>query len=92
MSQRARAIDFYDELVLGMAEASAEAKWRAINAAKYRGDVPEGHYHRLDVYRTMSAPAAPLPGQLFDRPKDRRFEYDEEAGGCLWTGGPSPAR
>jgi hypothetical protein len=42
-----------------MKAASAEEQWRAINDAKDRGEVPEGHYHRLDVYRTMSARAAP---------------------------------
>jgi hypothetical protein len=87
-----RAIDFYDELAAGMDEASADESWRAIDAAKDRGEVPEGHYHRLDVYRTMSADSAPLPGELFNGPKDRLFEYDEEAGGYVWTGGPSPAR
>lgn len=92
VSQRDRAIDFYDELVAGMDGASGDEKWRAINAAKDRGEVPEGHYHRLDVYRTMSAHAAPLRGELFNGPKDRLFEYDEEAGGYVWTGGPSPAR
>jgi hypothetical protein len=90
VSQRDRAIDYYDELVAGMDGASADEKWRAINAAKDRGEVPEGHCHRLDVYRTMSAHAAPLPGELFNGPKDRLFEYDEEAGGYVWTGGPSP--
>ena len=92
VSQRDRAVDFYDELVSGMGEASGEEKMRAIIAAKDRGEVPDGHYHRLDVYRTMSAHAAPLPGQLFDGPKDRLFEYDEEAGGYVWTAGPSPAQ
>ena len=92
VSQRDRAIDFYDELVAGMGGASADEKWQAINAAKDRGEVPEGHYHRLDVYRTMSARAAPVPGELFNGPKDRLFEYDEEAGGYVWTGGPPPAR
>jgi hypothetical protein len=91
VSQRDRAVDFYDELVAGMDGASADEKWRAINAAKDRGEVPEGHCHRLDVYRTMSAHAAPLRGELFNGPKDRLFEYDEEAGGYVWTGGPSPA-
>lgn len=92
VSQRDRAIDFYDQLVAGMGGASADEKWQAINAAKDRGEVPEGHYHRLDVYRTMSARAAPVPGELFNGPKDRLFEYDEEAGGYVWTGGPPPAR
>ena len=92
VSQRDRAIDFYDELVAGMGGASADEKWQAINAAKDRGEVPEGHYHRLDVYRTMSARATPVPGELFNGPKDRLFEYDEEAGGYVWTGGPPPAR
>jgi hypothetical protein len=59
VSERDRAIDFDDELVAGMKAASAEEQWRAINDAKDRGEVPEGHYHRLDVYRTMSARAAP---------------------------------
>lgn len=67
VSQRDRAVDFYDELVAGMDGASADEKWRAINAAKDRGEVPEGHCHRLDVYRTMSAHAAPLRGELFKR-------------------------
>lgn len=37
VSERDRAIDFYDELVAGMDAASADEKWRAINAAKDRG-------------------------------------------------------
>ena len=72
--------------VAGIDDASAEERWRAINAAEDRGEVPEGHYHRLDVYRTMSAEAAPVPSELFNGPKDRLFEYDEEAGGYVWTG------
>ena len=88
--QRERAVDFYDELVAGMEEATADDKMRAINAAKDRGEVPHGHYHRLDVYRTMSPQAARLPAELFNGPKDRLFEFDSEAGAYVWTGGPPP--
>jgi hypothetical protein len=40
----------------------------------------------------MSAEAAPLPTELFNGPKDRLFEYDEEVRGYVWTSGPSPER
>jgi hypothetical protein len=90
--QRDHAVDYYEELVAGMEGATADEKMRAINLAKDRGDVPEGHYHRLDVYRTMSAQAASLPAELFNGPKDRLFEFDAEAGAYVWTGSPPPGR
>ena len=74
----------------GMEGTTADEKMRAINLAKDRGDVPEGHYHRLDVYRTMSTQAASLPAELFNGPKDCLFAFDAEAGGYVWTGGPPP--
>jgi hypothetical protein len=88
--ERERAVDFYDELLSAMDGASADEKMRAIHNAQDRGEVPEGHYHRLDVYRTMSVQAPRLPGELFSGPKDRLFEFDAEAGAYVSTGGPPP--
>jgi hypothetical protein len=88
--QRERAVDFYDELLAGMDGANPDEKMRAIHDAKDRGEVPEGHYHRLDVYRTMSAHATPVPASLFSGPRDRLFEFDAGAGAYVWTGGPPP--
>jgi hypothetical protein len=88
---RDRAADFYDDLIADMEPASASEKMDAIYRARDRGQVPEGYYHRADVYRTMSAEAVELSPQLFNAPTDRRFEVDAEAGAYVWTGGPRPA-
>ena len=68
VSQRDRAIDFYDELVAGMGGASADEKWQAINAAKDRGEFPRAITTGWYVYRTMSAPRTG-PGELFNGSK-----------------------
>jgi hypothetical protein len=90
--RRDLAVAFHEELVAGMEAASAEEKMRAINAAKDRAEGPEGHYHRLDVYLTMSPQAATLPAGLFSGPRDRIFEFDAEAeaeaGAYVGTAGP----
>jgi hypothetical protein len=87
VSARDRAIDFYDELIADMEPASPDEKMEAIYCARDRGHVPEGYYHRADVYRTMSPEAVELSPQLFNAPQDRRFEFDAEAGAYVWTRG-----
>jgi hypothetical protein len=90
VATRERAVDFYEELLLGMEGALPEQKLAAINAAKDRGEVPEGYYHRLDVYRSMSNMAAALPAEVFDGPNDRLFEFDADAGAYVCTAGAPP--
>jgi hypothetical protein len=91
ISARDRAVDFYDDLIAEMEPASAEEKMAAIYRAQDGGQVPEGCYHRADVYRTMSQEAIELSPDLFNGPKDRRFDFDAEAGAYIWTGGPGLA-
>jgi hypothetical protein len=43
-------VDFYDQLVAGMEDSTAEDKVKAIYDARDRGVVPECTYHRLDVF------------------------------------------
>lgn len=85
VSARDRAVDFYDDLIAGMEAAPADEKMEAIHRARDLGEVPEGDYHRADVYRTMSTDAADLSRQLFNEPKDRQFEFDAEAGAYVVT-------
>jgi hypothetical protein len=90
VAKRERAVDFYEELLDGMEGALPEQKLGAINAAKDRGEVPEGYYHRLDVYRSISNMAAPLPAGFFNGPNDRLFEFDADVGAYVWTAGAAP--
>jgi hypothetical protein len=47
-------------------------------AAEERGEVPEGSYHRVDVFKTLSPRAVPLPDVFFDGPGDRLFDYEPD--------------
>ena len=72
--ERERAVDFYDELVAGMEGTTADEQWWAMKAAKdRRGEDREGHYHRLDIYGSVSPRATLLAVELFNAPKDRPF-------------------
>jgi hypothetical protein len=45
--------------------------------AKARGEIPEGGYFRAEVFTTLSETAAPLPRDVFDGPRDTRWDYDQ---------------
>lgn len=45
-------------------------------AAEERGEIPEGDYLFADVFVTMGAEAAVLPENVFDGPRDSRWEFD----------------
>jgi hypothetical protein len=47
-----------------------------MHAAEERGDIPAGDYLYSDVFVTMSAEAEPLPANVFDGPRDSRWEFD----------------
>lgn len=78
--EREHAVDFYDRLRKGMDGRSADERLDAIFAARDRGEVPEGSYHRLDVFKCVSVAATPVPDDFFDGPNDRLFDFDEKLG------------
>ena len=80
VSEREHAVDFYEQMAARNAHLTANAKMDLIYGARDAGEVPEGSYHRVDVFTTMSPAAVPLPDTLFDGPNDRRFEFDATAG------------
>jgi hypothetical protein len=45
--------------------------------AKAHGDIPEGGYFYAEVFTTLSETAAPLPQDVFDGPRDTRWDYDQ---------------
>lgn len=46
--------------------------------ARERGLIPEGDYFYADVFVTASKSAAPLPEDVFDGPRDSRWQFNEE--------------
>jgi hypothetical protein len=86
ISVREHAVDFYEVLAASMEGASADEKTEAIFAAKREGEVPEGSYHRITVYETISSSAAPLPQSIFSGAHDRRFRFDADTGAYIWDG------
>jgi hypothetical protein len=78
--RRERAYDFFDELSKKNADLDTDARLDAIFAAERAGEVPGGAYHRIDVFRTLSPSAVPLPDAFFDGPNDRTFDFDESEG------------
>jgi hypothetical protein len=44
--------------------------------AKERGEIPDGGYFYAEVFTTLSETAAPLPQDVFDGPRDTRWDYD----------------
>lgn len=87
--ERARASDAIDDIRRRLADAQPQERVAAIHAAQDRGELPEGVYHRMDVFRTASPEAAPIPDGLFDAPMDRLFAYDPEAGTYGQVRGPT---
>jgi hypothetical protein len=43
--------------------------------------VPEGDYRYVDVITTMSEQAVALPENMFDGPRDSRWQFDADSGG-----------
>lgn len=79
LSERERARDFYDDLPERDVDVPRETHLDAILEAQRSRRVPQGSYMRVDVYKTMSEQAIPLPASLFDGPNDRLFELDPAA-------------
>jgi hypothetical protein len=73
---RERAADFYNELAARDEHLSRDERLAAIHEAADSGRVPEGTYLCMDVFRTMSPTAVPLPDVFFDGPHDRLFDHD----------------
>lgn len=73
---RRRVSDFYDELAAATAHLSQDDRVAAIVAAEDGARLPEGSYHSVDVFRTLSPTAVPLPEVFFDGPHDRLFGHD----------------
>lgn len=64
-------LDAY-ERVMAYQEELAEARARA--------DPPTSHVFRIDVVETISESAVPLPGDIFDGERDRRWNVNRENG------------
>jgi hypothetical protein len=95
LRHRTNEQDFYDELHARLAEdhgwvdtakMTAEATERsrvfleAVDAAKGRGEVPDGDYLYADLIVAMSDQACPLPRTVFDGPRDSRWEFNQDTG------------
>lgn len=75
---RERVADWYDEMNERHADLPGEERWRLICEADARGERPEGSYHRVSVFKTLSPSAVPLPDTFFAGERDRVFEPNEE--------------
>lgn len=87
--ERARAADVTDKIRRQLADASPKERMAATHEAEARGELPDGAYHRMDVFGTVSPDALPVPDGLFDAPMDRLFAYDPEAGMYGQVRGPT---
>lgn len=95
LRERAHEQDFAEELSARLRGDRGDAKTyeeaieratefaEALDAARERGEVPEGDYRYVDVITTMSDQAVALPGNVFDGPKDSRWEFDAHGGGYV---------
>lgn len=59
-------------------------RWRELerraSEAEERGEIPDGEYFRTDVIVSAGPDAAPLPWDVFDGPRDTRWELDQATG------------
>ncbi len=92
LSRREHASDWFDQMRAEYAHLPFDESWDLITRTQDAGECPEGAYHRLDVYRTPSADAIPLPDVFFDGPQDRLFEPDEAGAACVQVRGPQRDR
>lgn len=53
---------------------------RRASEAEQRGEIPAGEYFRTDVIVSASRAATPLPLDVFDGPRDTRWERDQATG------------
>jgi hypothetical protein len=71
---------------LGPAKTMDEATERALVFSKAmdetteRGEIPDGDYLYADLIVSMSNEATPLPPNVFDGPRDSRWEFDAQTG------------
>jgi hypothetical protein len=78
LSRRERSADWYDEMNEHHADLSGGDRWQLICEAEARGERPEGSYHRVSVFKTLSPSAVPLPVTFFASEHDRVFEPNDE--------------
>lgn len=78
LSRRQRATDWYDETAKRHADLPGAERWRLICEAETRGERPEGSYHRVSVFKTLSPSAVALPDPFFAGEHDLVFEPDEQ--------------
>jgi hypothetical protein len=78
LRQRSRASDWHDALIAEYADMSWQDRWRKIEEAEARGERPEGDYRSIDVFKTLSPSAVPLPAGFFTGPSDRLFEPNQD--------------
>jgi hypothetical protein len=83
LGECSRAADAYDVICAG--HATADDKLRAMRLAREAGEVPDGSYGVVSVYKTASPTAVPLPDGIFDGSRDRIFEFDPERGAIIQT-------
>ena len=69
LSERQYASDWFDEMGKRYKHLPANERWEHIEAAMGRGEKPEGTYHQVDVFKTLSASAASLSDVFFDGPR-----------------------
>jgi hypothetical protein len=78
LSERERAVDWYDELRRRYSELPGAEAWDRIMEAKDRGECPEGTYYSARLFKTLSPTAVALPDVFFHDDDDQVFEPDDE--------------
>jgi hypothetical protein len=49
----------------------------SVEEARARSEIPDGEYFYAEVFTTISETAEPLPSDVFDGPRDTRWDYDQ---------------
>jgi hypothetical protein len=71
------------------ADLPGDDRWALITEAQDRGERPEGAYHRVSVFKTLSPSAVALPDVFFAGERDRVFEPDDEGTAYVQVRGPA---
>jgi hypothetical protein len=83
-AERPVPADDYDALI-ELAKIAGES----LHEAQARGAIQDGGYFYAEVFTTLSEAAAPLPRNVFDGPRDTRWDYDAATENYQLTrGGP----
>ena len=77
----------FDPMDLDVVAKLSEAVEAAEAAALANGEIEDGDYLFAEVFTATSETAVPLPRDVFDGPRDARWDYDRESGNYRRTRG-----